>query len=156
MAKYRQKVEGVVVTSDGEILLVKAPDSEFWMLPGGGVKLGESFMMAAQRELKEECGVKICNILFLEELDRINDYGKLSSKYRQTFAKGGYLGAEVTLFSAKVDCEDLSNLECATVYKTESVERALHIFASQAKKQTEELFRWIEVQRIEHIQHVFF
>lgn len=43
----------------GRILLLRheKPDGDVWLLPGGGVRLGESLVRALQRELWEETGL---------------------------------------------------------------------------------------------------
>ena len=43
----------------GRILLVRRADSGNWELPGGRVELGESAVVAAEREVAEESGVVI-------------------------------------------------------------------------------------------------
>jgi 8-oxo-dGTP diphosphatase len=44
---------------NGRILLARheKPGKEYWLLPGGGVKAGESLLEALVRELREETGV---------------------------------------------------------------------------------------------------
>jgi len=44
---------------NGRILLARheKPGKEYWLLPGGGVKAGESLVQALVRELKEETGI---------------------------------------------------------------------------------------------------
>lgn len=52
----------VVLNEQGEVLLVKRgkpPRSGEWSLPGGLIDLGERLTDAAQREIAEECGIKI-------------------------------------------------------------------------------------------------
>lgn len=47
-----------VVDDDGRVLLLRQhPDSETWMLPGGGNEPGESLGETAEREVCEETGV---------------------------------------------------------------------------------------------------
>jgi 8-oxo-dGTP pyrophosphatase MutT (NUDIX family) len=43
----------------GRILLARheKPGKEYWLLPGGGVKAGESLVQALVRELREEIGI---------------------------------------------------------------------------------------------------
>ena len=53
---------GAVVLDGGRVLLVrrgKAPSYGKWSLPGGMVELGETTREAVQREIEEECGLKI-------------------------------------------------------------------------------------------------
>jgi 8-oxo-dGTP pyrophosphatase MutT (NUDIX family) len=52
----------VVCLRGNELLLVKHQDADgtfFWLLPGGGIKDGESVEDAARREVWEEAGVRI-------------------------------------------------------------------------------------------------
>lgn len=53
---------GVVVRRGGDVLLVRRgnpPRRGEWSLPGGAVELGETLRQAAQREIREECGIEI-------------------------------------------------------------------------------------------------
>lgn len=53
---------GAVVLDGDRVLLVrrgKAPSYGKWSLPGGMVELGETTREAVQREIEEECGLKI-------------------------------------------------------------------------------------------------
>jgi 8-oxo-dGTP diphosphatase len=49
-----------VLRREGRILLCRHEKEgrENWLLPGGGVKVGESIADALQRELTEECGIE--------------------------------------------------------------------------------------------------
>ncbi len=52
----------VVLNAQGDVLLVKRgrpPRAGEWSLPGGLIDLGERLRDAAQREVREECGIEI-------------------------------------------------------------------------------------------------
>ena len=55
-------VRAIIVNEKNEILLVKHTYQDFWFLPGGGVKKGETFEQAIRRESIEETGYNINTI----------------------------------------------------------------------------------------------
>lgn len=69
---------GVILGSDGRILLAKRPDHLHmggrWEFPGGKVEDGESIQQAMSRELKEELAI---DVLQMEKLIEVrHDYGE--------------------------------------------------------------------------------
>lgn len=55
-------VGAIVIHPDGSILLgyrIKSGEEPTWCLPGGHVESGESFEMAAMREVAEETGIDV-------------------------------------------------------------------------------------------------
>ena len=53
---------GAIVVRDGAVLLVRrgrAPSRGVWAVPGGRVELGETLAEAAEREVREETGVRV-------------------------------------------------------------------------------------------------
>ena len=50
-------VSAIVTDEHGSILLILRTDNNYWSIPGGGVKPGESVKEAAAREVKEETGI---------------------------------------------------------------------------------------------------
>jgi ADP-ribose pyrophosphatase YjhB (NUDIX family) len=50
-------VSAIVTNSHGAILLILRTDNNYWSIPGGGVKPGESLKQATGREVWEETGV---------------------------------------------------------------------------------------------------
>lgn len=63
MSRIVHVAVGVIVGSDGAILIAKRPDKThqggLWEFPGGKVESGESLFEALQRELKEELAIDI-------------------------------------------------------------------------------------------------
>lgn len=65
---------GVVVWRDGRVLLVrrgKAPRKGTWSLPGGAQELGETVREAARREVREETGLELGELLLVDVVDSI-------------------------------------------------------------------------------------
>ncbi|MCB1112610.1 MAG: NUDIX domain-containing protein [Chlamydiales bacterium] len=63
---------GLIVASDGTILLVKSEKWHGrWTVPGGKVELGESCEEAFVREVKEETGLDVENVRFAHYKDCI-------------------------------------------------------------------------------------
>jgi ADP-ribose pyrophosphatase YjhB (NUDIX family) len=49
----------VVVDDSGRILLHKRTDNEYWSIPGGAMKPGESIAETVVREVEEETGIEV-------------------------------------------------------------------------------------------------
>ncbi|MEB3196599.1 MAG: NUDIX hydrolase, partial [Candidatus Sericytochromatia bacterium] len=62
---------GVVLVDAERVLLVehRKDDQRYWLLPGGGLELGETLLACAAREVREETGLQIEpeRILYLSE-----------------------------------------------------------------------------------------
>ena len=66
---------GAVVCYQGKVLLVRRgqePAHGRWVIPGGGVELGETAEEAARREIREECGIEITVGPVAAVVDRID------------------------------------------------------------------------------------
>lgn len=57
--RHSVSVAGVVVRSDGRVLVVQRRDNGHWEPPGGVLELGETFEQGVRREIAEETGVTV-------------------------------------------------------------------------------------------------
>ena len=70
---FQVQLEGcrvLAIDSAGRVLLVRhSYGSGKWLLPGGGIARGESPLLAAQRELSEETGLRLMEARYLAVID---------------------------------------------------------------------------------------
>ena len=85
--KKPSKIGGVVVKSEGQILLVRRSENagkypNFWAVPMGHVEKGEKMIQGAHREFKEETMLDI-DINSLVYLDTLKDskYNRITALY---------------------------------------------------------------------------
>lgn len=64
----------ILKNQENKILLQLRTDTLTWGLPGGSMELGESFEQVAKRELKEETGLQIIELEFLDILSGKETY----------------------------------------------------------------------------------
>lgn len=65
---------GAVVVRDGRVLLAQRghpPGEGMWAFPGGVVNLGETLAQATEREIREECGIRVRVLRPFAVVDRI-------------------------------------------------------------------------------------
>ncbi len=90
---------GVIVFRDQEVLLVKrkkAPNKGQWSIPGGKQIIGETTADAAKRELLEETGVKVDQLILIDVVDSIipDVEGKIKYHYTLVEYMGQWLSGE--------------------------------------------------------------
>ena len=69
----------VIVDNSDRVLMLKRSDymDKFageWDLPGGHVKVGEELIDGLKREVREETGLKVDNLKFVEKIDNLDFY----------------------------------------------------------------------------------
>ena len=67
-ARFFYRATGVAIQDD-HVLLHRTDDSEYWMLPGGRVEMGETASEAVTREMREELAqeVEVGRLLWIVE-----------------------------------------------------------------------------------------
>ncbi len=127
MEEQRPRVtSAVLVVSDGKFLLGernKENYNGYWVIPGGGVKFGETIQDAAIREIKEETGLDVEIISLIGPKEIINVPGNYHSITFFHLAKPVNLNLEAKddISKAKfLSIDEIKNLKIA-----ESVEWAL-------------------------------
>ena len=84
---------GVIVFRDQEVLMVKRnkePHKGQWSIPGGRQMIGETAAEAAQRELLEETGVKVDQLLLVDVVDAI--FPDVEGKIKFHYTLVDYMG----------------------------------------------------------------
>jgi len=67
-------VGGLIVGPDGKILLIKSYKwKNLYVIPGGHIELGEKIHEALKREIKEETGLDIYDIRFINYYEHISE-----------------------------------------------------------------------------------
>ena len=107
-------VRAIVVDEKGWVLLVKHTYEDYWYIPGGGVKKGETFEQAIRRELLEETGYEI-NIIELFGVYNNTYEGKLDNIVVFVCRNGNFIEFPRSLEIEKyeffnVDVDNIDNL----------------------------------------------
>jgi len=99
--EYPRVAVGAVVFKNGSVLLVrrgKPPAEGVWAIPGGRVELGESLQTAAEREIREETGVRIKagDPVFTFDVIERDAHGRVRFHYVIVDLMAEYAGGEPT------------------------------------------------------------
>ena len=93
----RDGVGIVVLNSKNKVLVAKRIDNpkNFWQMPQGGIDIGEDFLTAAYRELKEETSIE--NVELIKEIEDTTIY-ELPDHLLGKIWKGKYKGQKQKWF----------------------------------------------------------
>jgi 8-oxo-dGTP diphosphatase len=118
----------VIQDNQGKILILKRNfvDSDYpnlWDVPGGGVDDGEGLKQAAEREVKEECGLKI-----KIEGEYFNDFYHKEKRLHAYGFKADLIGGEVSLSGEHTEFKWISKDEWKNFEYIPSVIATLNAF----------------------------
>jgi len=81
---YRPGAKTFVFNQDKLLLVRLGYGHKKWVLPGGGIDKGENGEEAAKREVKEEAGLDIENLIYIGKRFNTNQYKKVDVFYYTT------------------------------------------------------------------------
>lgn len=91
-------VHAIILRGDSVLLVRRAhpPSQGRWSVPGGGLKLGETISQAAEREVREECGVQIRAGPIIDVADHIvrDRSERVQFHYVVIYVQARHLGGE--------------------------------------------------------------
>ena len=107
---------GAVVFHDDCILLVrrgKPPADGQWALPGGTVELGETLTQAAEREIREETGIRVAaqEPIYVFDMVERDPEGRVRFHYVIVDFAARYLGGELHAGDDAADARWVSEAE---------------------------------------------
>jgi 8-oxo-dGTP pyrophosphatase MutT (NUDIX family) len=103
----------IVRDKDDRILFVKRSDNGDWVMPAGGIELGESIFDCCKREVKEESGLDVVSALPIKiesdpKYDFVTSYGDPYQTFRVVFLVTEWTGSLLRQTDETVDAQFFS------------------------------------------------
>jgi ADP-ribose pyrophosphatase YjhB (NUDIX family) len=100
----------IVQDAEKRILLVKRSDDGDWVMPAGGMELGESILDCCKREVKEESGFDVVSAIPIKiesdpKYDFVTSYGDPYQTFRVVFLVTEWTGELVKQTDETVDAD---------------------------------------------------
>ena len=104
---------GAVVFKDERILLVRRgqpPAEDLWAIPGGSVEIGETLQAAAEREIREETGIRIraAEPVYTFDVIERDEKGGIRFHYVIVDLSAEYVSGELTAGDDAIDARWIS------------------------------------------------
>ena len=84
---YRDSIRGIIIKNN-KLLMIYSPINKDYKFPGGGVDKGENYHQALIREVSEEAGAKVSEIL--EDFGMVIEYNKPLEEEFDLFKMSSY------------------------------------------------------------------
>ena len=127
---YPRVAVGAVVFKDKCVLLVRRgqpPAEDLWAIPGGSVEIGETLQEAAEREIREETGIRIKATKPIYTFDVIerDKTGSIRFHYVIVDLSAEYVSGEVTAGDDALEVRWFSADEIKTIAVSATTSRLL-------------------------------
>jgi ADP-ribose pyrophosphatase len=104
---------GAVVFKDERVLLVRRgqpPAEDLWAIPGGSVEIGETLQDAAEREIREETGIRIraAEPIYTFDVIERDKTGRIRFHYVIVDVSAEYVSGELTAGDDAIDARWIS------------------------------------------------
>lgn len=138
---------GALIEYDGKVLLQKNDNLDFYNLPGGRVKIGESTLEAVKREIKEELDVEESNFELSHVLENFFTFDskvthELFFIYKLQLKKGHPLTSKNKISALDreeernywIKKEDTDNLKCMPIALHEVINKISNVITTSVEK----------------------
>jgi ADP-ribose pyrophosphatase len=110
---YPRVAVGAVVFKDERVLLVRRgqpPAEDLWAIPGGSVEIGETLQDAAEREIREETGIRIraAEPIYTFDVIERDKTGRIRFHYVIVDVSAEYVSGELTAGDDAIDARWIS------------------------------------------------
>jgi ADP-ribose pyrophosphatase len=110
---YPRVAVGAVVFKDERVLLVRRgqpPAEDRWAIPGGSVEIGETLQDAAEREIREETGIRIraAEPIYTFDVIERDKTGRIRFHYVIVDVSAEYVSGELTAGDDAIDARWIS------------------------------------------------
>ncbi len=137
----REAVRAIILRGD-QVLMVHSLVNGDYKFPGGGVEDGEEHTATLRRELLEECGAQLKNVL--NEFGRVEEYDKAKEDEYELFCMHSYY--YLCEIEASLGSQDLEEYESAYGFTPEWVtpEHAIAVNRALLENPPTSIQRWVK------------
>lgn len=128
MDTIRSRAQVLVTRGNKFVLIFRHKNGEnYYSMPGGGIKVGETPLEAARREIQEELGLKLKNLALFSEIktESRHDFNFTAETDSETF---------VVVGPEKKQLDDPHNLFKPEWHDRDSMRTDIHLYPESARQ----------------------